>query len=241
MDYSVKIDEFEGPLDLLLHLIKQDDIDMYDISIERITKQYLDYINCMESLNINVGANYLIMAAELMEIKSNMLLPIKKVEEEEEEVSKENLINKLIEYKKYKEITSDFKSLEKNRHDIYIKAPENIKIYIDNNIGQDASIDDLLNAFRKYLERKKLEKPLTTKVTNKEYSVKDRKNTIINILRQKPKCEFSELFLEFNKPYIIVTFLSVLELAKEEEIIINQENNFDNIYIERRINDGSSN
>ena len=85
MNYNVKIDEFEGPLDLLLHLIKQDNIDIYDISIERITKQYLDYINQMESLNINIGANYLIMAAELMEMKSNMLLPQKKVEEDDEE------------------------------------------------------------------------------------------------------------------------------------------------------------
>ena len=242
MNYNVKIDEFEGPLDLLLHLIKQDNIDIYDISIERITKQYLDYINQMESLNINIGANYLIMAAELMEMKSNMLLPQKKVEEDdEEELTKEKLINKLLEYKKYKEVTRDFKLLEKNRNKYYIKGPKNIKIYIDEDTIQEASVDDLLLAFRKYLERKELEKPLITKVTNKEYSIKDRKNSIRNILLKKNKCEFSELFLEYNKPYIIVTFLSILELAKEKEIIINQTNNFDNIYIERRTEDGSNN
>ena len=242
MNYNVKIDEFEGPLDLLLHLIKQDNIDIYDISIERITKQYLDYINQMESLNINIGANYLIMAAELMEMKSNMLLPQKKVEEDdEEELTKEKLINKLLEYKKYKEVTRDFKLLEETRNKYYIKGPENIKIYIDEDTIQEASVDDLLLAFRKYLERKELEKPLITKVTNKEYSVKDRKNSIRNILLKKNKCEFSELFLEYNKPYIIVTFLSILELAKEKEIIINQTNNFDNIYIERRTEDGSNN
>ena len=242
MNYNVKIDEFEGPLDLLLHLIKQDNIDIYDISIERITKQYLDYINQMESLNINIGANYLIMAAELMEMKSNMLLPQKKVEEDyEEELTKEKLINKLLEYKKYKEVTRDFKLLEETRNKYYIKGPENIKIYIDEDTIQEASVDDLLLAFRKYLERKELEKPLITKVTNKEYSIKDRKNSIRNILLKKNKCEFSELFLEYNKPYIIVTFLSILELAKEKEIIINQTNNFDNIYIERRTEDGSNN
>ena len=242
MNYNVKIDKFEGPLDLLLHLIKQDNIDIYDISIERITKQYLDYINQMESLNINIGANYLIMAAELMEMKSNMLLPQKKVEEDdEEELTKEKLINKLLEYKKYKEVTRDFKLLEETRNKYYIKGPENIKIYIDEDTIQEASVDDLLLAFRKYLERKELEKPLITKVTNKEYSIKDRKNSIRNILLKKNKCEFSELFLEYNKPYIIVTFLSILELAKEKEIIINQTNNFDNIYIERRTEDGSNN
>ena len=242
MNYNVKIDEFEGPLDLLLHLIKQDNIDIYDISIERITKQYLDYINQMESLNINIGANYLIMAAELMEMKSNMLLPQKKVEEDdEEELTKEKLINKLLEYKKYKEVTRDFKLLEETRNKYYIKGPENIKIYIDEDTIQEASVDDLLLAFRKYLERKELEKPLITKVTNKEYSIKDRKNSIRSILLKKNKCEFSELFLEYNKPYIIVTFLSILELAKEKEIIINQTNNFDNIYIERRTEDGSNN
>ena len=242
MNYNVKIDEFEGPLDLLLHLIKQDNIDIYDISIERITKQYLDYINQMESLNINIGANYLIMAAELMEMKSNMLLPQKKVEEDdEEELTKEKLINKLLEYKKYKEVTRDFKLLEETRNKYYIKGPENIKIYIDEDTIQEASVDDLLLAFRKYLERKELEKPLITKVTNKEYSIKDRKNSIRNILLKKNKCEFSELFLEYNKPYIIVTFLSILELAKEKEIIINQTNNFENIYIEIRTEEGSNN
>ena len=100
MDYSIKIDEFEGPLDLLLHLIKEDNIDIYNISIDKITKDYLDYINKMEELNINVASSYLVMAAELMEIKSKSLLPsVKKdnEEEDEEEVSREKLINKLIE------------------------------------------------------------------------------------------------------------------------------------------------
>ena len=128
MDYSIKIDAFEGPLDLLLHLIKEKNVDIYDISIEEITKSYLDYINKMEELNINVASSYLVMAAELMEIKSKSLLPKVESEEdnEEEEVSRENLINKLVEYKKYKEMTEVFKELEINRNNIYIKPPENI-------------------------------------------------------------------------------------------------------------------
>ena len=235
MDYNIKIDAFEGPLDLLLHLIKEKNVDIYDISIEEITKSYLDYINKMEELNINVASSYLVMAAELMEIKSKSLLPKVENEEdnEEEEVSRENLINKLVEYKKYKEMTEVFKELEIKRNNIYIKPPENINNYINNEIyNEEIEIDKLVEAMKNFLNRKKLEKPLKTKITNKEYSVKERKNSIRNIIRNKKRVEFTELFEEYNKSYIAVTFLSVLELAKEHELKISQDKNFDNIFIE---------
>ena len=235
MDYNIKIDAFEGPLDLLLHLIKEKNVDIYDISIEEITKSYLDYINKMEELNINIASSYLVMAAELMEIKSKSLLPKVENEEdnEEEEVSRENLINKLVEYKKYKEMTEVFKELEINRNNIYIKPPENINNYVNNEIyNEEIEIDKLVEAMRNFLNRKELEKPLKTKITNKEYSVKERKNSIKNILRNKKRVEFTELFEEYNKSYIAVTFLSVLELAKEHELKISQDKNFDNIFIE---------
>ena len=235
MNYSIKIDAFEGPLDLLLHLIKEKNVDIYDISIEEITKSYLDYINKMEELNINVASSYLVMAAELMEIKSKSLLPKVESEEdnEEEEVSRENLINKLVEYKKYKEMTEVFKELEINRNNIYIKPPENINNYVNNEIyNEEIEIDKLVEAMKNFLNRKELEKPLKTKITNKEYSVKERKNSIKNILKNKKRVEFTELFEEYNKSYIAVTFLSVLELAKEHELKICQDKNFDNIFIE---------
>ena len=241
MDYTVKIDEFEGPLDLLLHLIKESNIDIYDISITDITKQYLDYINAMQSLNINIASEYLVMASELMEIKSKMLLPTRDIENEEnideEEVSRDNLIKKLIEYKKYKEITPVLEELALKRHDIYIKSPDNLSLIFDRGITNDGSesVDDLLLAFQKFLERKEKEKPLSTRVTNKEYSVKKRKLGIKNYLREKGKTEFSELFSEYNKSYIVVTFLGILELANENEINIIQDKNFDNIYLELRV------
>lgn len=235
MDYNIKIDAFEGPLDLLLHLIKEKNVDIYDISIEEITKSYLDYINKMEELNINIASSYLVMAAELMEIKSKSLLPKVESEEdnEEEVVSRENLINKLVEYKKYKEMTEVFKELEINRNNIYIKPPENINNYVNNEIyNEEIEIDKLVEAMKNFLNRKELEKPLKTKITNKEYSVKERKNSIRNIIRNKKRVEFTELFEEYNKSYIAVTFLSVLELAKEHELKISQDKNFDNIFIE---------
>ena len=236
MDYSIKINEFEGPLDLLLHLIKESNINIVDIEINEITRQYLDYINKMEELNINVAASYLVMAAELMEIKSKSLLPIDEKEndnEEEEVVSKENLINKLIEYQKYKDMVNTFKDMESDRQKIYVKAPEKISNYVDNIIknDNDTSVDDLVAAFKKFLERIDKEKPITTKITNKEYSVKERKKGIRNILRERNKKLFTELFEEKNVSYIVVTFLSILEMTKEKEITIKQDNNFNDITI----------
>ena len=238
IEYSIKIDEFEGPLDLLLHLIKKSNINIYDISIDEITKSYLDYISKMEELNINVASSYLVMAAELMEIKSKSLLPNNDEEdsEQEEEVSKENLINRLVEYKKYKEMSSKFKELELNRNNIYIKSPENIDNYITEEriYNEEVDVQILVEAFKKFLDRKELEKPLKTKITNKEYSVKERKNSIRKILLEKKSVEFTELFDIVNKSYIAVTFLSILEMSKEKVINIKQDKNFDNIYLEMR-------
>lgn len=242
MDYSIKINEFEGPLDLLLHLIKESNIDIYDISIDEITKQYLEYINQMEKLDIEIASEYLVMASELMLIKSKSLLPSTKEKEEQseedEEVSRENLINRLIEYQKYKELTKNFKELELDRRKIYTKAPSKLENITDNKIVNDTDIgiDDLVNAFYKFLERKDKEKPLNTKITNKEYSVKKRKSDIKKYLFTKGKAEFTELFDIYNKSYIVVTFMSILELAKENEVNLIQEHNFDNIYIELKDN-----
>lgn len=240
MDYLIKIDEFEGPLDLLLHLVKESNIDIHDIKIIEITEQYLDYINKMEELNINVASEYLVMAATLMEIKSKSLLPKDDVNEEEvedEEVSREALIQKLIDYEKYKEVTKNFKELEVSRREIYTKAPSKLNELTDQRIVNDTNItlDDLMDAFAKYLERKDKEKPITTKVTNKEYSVRKRKNDIKTFLKDKKKALFTELFDEYNKSYVVVTFMSILELAKEDDITITQEGNFENIYIELKV------
>ena len=239
MDYSIKINEFEGPLDLLLHLIKEANINIVDIEINEITKQYLDYIHKMEELNINVAASYLVMAAELMEIKSKSLLPKteEEVNDDEEVVSRESLINKLVEYQKYKDMISTFQDLESDRQNIYIKSPEKTSNYLDNIItnNDDTTVEDLVNAFKKFLERKDNEKPITTKITSREYSVKERKKSIRNILKEKKKVLFTELFTEYNTGYIIVTFLSILEMTKEKEITIKQDNNFKDITIELEV------
>ncbi len=236
MEYKFKINEFEGPLDLLLHLIKESEMDIMDIEIVKLTDQYLDYINNMEKLNLSIASEYLVIASDLMYLKSKVLLPNKDENEETEEFieTKENLINRLLEYKKYKEVTGALKVLEEKRSNLYSKAPTNLKPYQSTkiNLNDDITLDDLVKAFQKYLERKEYSKPLTTKVTTKEISIEERRKSIRNILKLRKKVEFFELFESFSKPYVVATFLSILEMAKEKELIIRQENNFDKIYCE---------
>lgn len=235
MDYKVTINDFEGPMDLLLHLIKKHDMDIFDISIEEITKQYLNFINEMEEMNLNIASEYLIMAAELLEIKSSILLPKKEVEDDEEiEDPRENLIERLIEYKKYKEITSEFKDLEENRKNYFTKGVEDLNEYRDNDTPLDLGdidLNALLEAFLKFLVRKEDEKPLNTKISRKEYSVEDRCKEIRTILKKKKNMNFDELFEEYRKDYVVVTFLSILSLAKSNEVTIKQDDNFDRIYL----------
>ena len=233
MRYEIKIDEFEGPLDLLLHLIKKSNIDIYDISLEEITNQYLDYINNMKELNLDIASEYLVMASELLEYKSKSLLPKKEnVEDEYEEDPKEELIKRLVDYKKYKEITSTFKNLESIRSNIYTKSPSNISEYSDNLVNNDnVSVDDLIGAFKKFIERKNYEKPINTKITTKELSVSERIIEIRNKLKINNSINFIDLFDKYNKSYVVITFLSILEMSKNKEIKIVQEDNFSTIII----------
>ena len=231
--YEINIPEFEGPLDLLLHLIKKDNISINDISIENITNQYLAYLNKMENLNLNIASEYLVMSAELIYIKSLSLLPKMENEEEEEDL-RENLINRLVEYEQYKNIT--FKRLEETRKDVFTKSPSNLLEYKDeeNNIDYGVDLNDLICALNSFLNEKKLEKPLKTKVTNKEYSVSKRSIEIKNILKEKKKVNFVDLFDIFSKEYVVVTFLSILSMARNQEIDIEQEQNFKNIIIKEK-------
>lgn len=234
MEYTVTINDFEGPMDLLLHLVKENNIDIMELNIESITDQYLNYIKQAEELNLDIASEYLTLAAELIEIKSISLLPKKVVlEDDYEEDPREKLIQRLIEYQKYKEVTETFKVLEEERKHFYSKSPSNLKEFQEQsemNYG-DLSLDILMQAFQKFLERKAEEKPLNTKITKKEYSVNVRSKEIKDILRRKKKVEFEELFEIVTKDYVVVTFLSILSMAKKGELEITQEDNFSKIVI----------
>ena len=236
MDITFTINDFEGPLDLLLHLIKEKKMDLLNLKLEIIIDEYLKFIDKMEQMNLDIASSYLVMASELLEMKSRMLLPrVEEENDEEEEDPKEVLVNRLIEYQRYKDLTSDFKELEQERRQIYTRLPENLKEYSDSNTiinNSDVTLDDLLKAFQAFLERKKLEQPLHTKVTKKEMSVEERTISIRNILKKKKKVNFLELFDVLNKEYVVVTFLAILEMAKQNELRISQEIEYGDIICE---------
>ena len=231
------IGDFEGPLDLLLHLIKQDKKDIFDINITEITEKYVEYIKKMEELNLDVASEYLVMAAELIEMKSRHLLPIENKQKNEEEVEnpEEELKKRLLEYQKYKETKNTFLELAEKRSNYYTKTPEKMTLYTDKKIinNNEVTANDLLNALQKLLERRLYQKPLNTKITQKELSVKERVDKIRNILKKEKTIRFDDLFDRFEKSYVIVTFLSILEMAKNGEINLKQKNNFEEIYLER--------
>ena len=235
MNVEFKINDFEGPLDLLLHLIKESKMDIMNIEIESITKQYMEYLDIQEKMNLEIASEYLVLAAELLEIKSKMLLPRQKIEdEEEEEDPREELVNRLLEYQAYKEITKVLQEKESLRREIYTKSPENIKNYVDEvtEISVDVSLDDLVEAFKRYLSRKKDTKPLKTKVTVNEISVSSRRHDIKRLLKSKKRVSFFELFPVLSKEYVVATFLAVLEMAKSGELTITQDKAFDDIICE---------
>lgn len=232
MDF--KINEFEGPLDLLLHLIKESKMNIMDIEIEKITEQYMAYLDLQEKMNLEIASEYLVMASELIELKSKMLLPNPKNEEGEEEDPREELVNRLLEYQAYKEITKVLHDKENLRKEIYTKSPENIRNYIEEDVSitSDVTLDDLIDAFKKYLERKKETKPLQTKITVNEVTVSSRRHDIKNLLKKKKRVSFFELFPVVSKEYVIATFLAILEMAKSHELIITQNDTFDDIICE---------
>ncbi len=236
---NLQLEDFEGPFDLLLHLVRVSKMDIYTINIKEVIAQYLDFIRSIPKEDLDSSSEYLVMASELVHLKSKML--VKKNDEEEEEVtefnitSEEDLREKLISYEKYKNMSATFRDLEENRLDYYTKVPENLRDYMDEDekvVNSDVSLNELLNAFLEMQKRVNLEKPITTKVMQKEYSVKERIKEIRSLLKIKKRVEFTELFEEFTKQNIVVTFLSLLDMSKNKEITLKQDKIFSTILVE---------
>jgi segregation and condensation protein A len=243
-EYNVKVEAFEGPLDLLLHLINRLEIDIYDIPVAQITEQYLLYIHTMKELQLDVASEYLVMAATLIEIKSKMLLPKHEeelIEEDNEfidyeEDPREELMNRLIEYRKYKEAADDLKELEEERSHFFTKPPSDLSGLVNDvepdEVKLDVSLYDMLGALQKLMRRKKLQKPLQTRITRQEIPIEKRMEELIRDLRTfKGRKHFYDLFPETSKEYIVVTFLAILELLKKNTILLEQDNNFADIFV----------
>lgn len=240
MDYLIDINNFHGPLDLLLHLVRSTEMDIYEIDTSVIIEEYLNYIEKMQDLNIDVASEFLVMAATLVHLKSKMLIGSTEENESEEtefEINSEDeLKTRILEYEKYKNMTEVFKELEEKRNDFFTKEPVSLKEYSDMGLKNDGSvtIEDLVQALLAYQDRLNEQKPIHTKITKKELSVEDRIVSIKDKLKITKKIDFLDLFEEVTREYLIVTFLAILQMNKNDEINIYQEQNFGNIVVESR-------
>ncbi|MEI8176474.1 MAG: segregation/condensation protein A [Candidatus Omnitrophota bacterium] len=230
---KIKLEVFEGPLDLLLYLIKKEEIDIYDIPIATITKQYLEYLEFMKLLDLAIAGEFILMAATLMHIKSKMLLPPdpSEVKEEEEKDPRLELVQKLLEYKKFKEAANQLFVMENKQKDIYGRAivcdvPDEAKPFFE------ASLFDLITAFNKIL--KDIPRDLFYEVIKDEFTVEGKMHDIFQQLTDRPKVFFSDLFRSAKNKFEVVTiFLAILELIRLKEIVAAQERAFSDIRIER--------
>lgn len=236
-EYQVSLDEFVGPLDLLLHLIKEKEMDLENLELSKITSQYLNYIHELQTVNLETASEYLVMASYLIELKSKMLLPVEvvKIDDDYQEDPREALIKRLIEYKKYKDVVDVFKENYEKRQEFYIKATSSMEEYsIDTStiIPDNLEIYDLMRAMQKMYQRKVLTAPLITSVGKKELSIDDRCDEIRAVFRKRKKIEFDELFDLVDRHYFVVTFLAILILANKKEISVYQDSKFDKIILE---------
>lgn len=237
MGYKLRLEMFEGPLDLLLYLIKKNDIDIYDIPISEITDQYMEYIEAMKTIDLNAVGDFLVMAATLMHIKSKMLLPPDPLAEEEvEEDPRDELVRRLEEYKRFKEIAEELKQKESLRQDLF---PRNVDEAAMNELKQDAkevlieaTLFDLINALS--LALKKIPEKSTYQVTKEEFTVEQKVHELLHLLIEVDNVNLVELFGKAqDKMEMVVLFMAVLELVRLKEIVCVQRRMFEDIVIQR--------
>lgn len=238
-DYKVRLDIFEGPLDLLLYLIKKDEVDIHTISIERITKQYLDYIDTFKMLNIDLASEFIVMAANLMYIKSRTLLP-KSVQPPEEDMEEDDprweLIRQLIEYKKFKDAAGFLSRKETEQEDFFAHMPEKKAPPVEeaDEPLPDVNIFDLIRAFQNVLKRFEESTDLGD-IVDDRYTVSDKIEFLLGELEPGKSMKFSTLFVEAtSKTEVIVTFLAVLELMKMNQFRIRQDQILGEIEVQRK-------
>lgn len=239
MEYKVVLEDFQGPLDLLLHLIKEKEMDLETLEVSTITDQYLEYIHTMESSQLEVMSEYLVIAADLVEMKSKILLPkeVVTIEDGYVEDPREQLIRRLIEYKRYKDVLEDIREKYEQRQTVFIKPAENMEAYtIDTStmIPDGLEVYDLMRAMQKMFQRKALSIPLDTHIARKDIGIDERTDQIREFFKTRinKRIKLEELFERQDRFYFVVTFISVLVLAKDGEVEIEQEGLFGEIYLE---------
>ncbi len=233
-DYKVKLEIFEGPLDLLLYLIKRDELDIYDISIERITRQYLEYLQAFKELNIDVAGEFIVMAANLLYIKSRSLLPADQQppeEEAEEDDPRWELIRQLIEYKKFKEAAAQLHDRALEQENIFVRVGISTSESVRPLLLGEVGIFQLINAFQNVIKRVEAREELQ-QIFGENYTVSDKIETILARVSEGGAVKFSELFAEMaSRVEIVVTFLALLELIRLKQVRAIQPGQFGEIEI----------
>ncbi len=235
-DYKVKLEVFEGPLDLLLYLIKKEEVDIYDIPIERITNQYMEYLSLMQLLNLEVAGEFLVMAATLMYIKSRMLLPVDQqvtdAEAEEGEDPRWELIRQLVEYKKFKDAAVQLSKREDEQAKIFPRQGPDAGIEVDKDVPlAEVSIFDLINAFNEVLKKATAREDFH-EILEERFTVSDKIEEILYSLRDRMEMIFSELFANAgSRAEVVVTFLALLELIRMKRLKVQQAEAFGEIQV----------
>ncbi|MFH0790001.1 MAG: segregation/condensation protein A [Candidatus Omnitrophota bacterium] len=235
MSYKIKLEMFEGPLDLLLYLVKKDHLNIYDIPIAQVTDQYLAYIELMRLLDLNIAGEFLVMAATLLQIKSKMLLPAQENQPpEEEDDPRAELVKRLLEYEKFKQIAENLRQKECDQQEVFKRTKQEKinELPKGNEVYFEASIFDLISAFSRALET--VPKEVFYEVIKDEFTIEEKVHQILHLLLIRDSVNISELFLTAkHKVEIIVVFLAILELIRMKEIIARQKGLFDEIEITR--------
>ncbi|MBU4305533.1 MAG: segregation/condensation protein A [Candidatus Omnitrophica bacterium] len=232
MSYKVNLEIFEGPLDLLLYLIKKDHINIHDIPISKITEQYLQYLELMCLLDLNIAGEFLVMAATLMHIKSRMLLPPDETEAEtaEEEDPRAELVLKLLEYKKFKEVAGFLEEKETVQKKIFKRFNPAAGIEPEEEVFFETSVFDLISAFSKAL--RDVPRDIFREVINDEFTVEGKIHDLLHVLVNQKRLSLNSLFTQSKNKYeVIATFLAVLELIRQKEIVGAQKGLFGEIFI----------
>lgn len=238
-EYTIRLEKFEGPLDLLLHLIEKNQLDIYDIPITLVTEQYLNYIQTMQEFSIDVASEFLVMAATLLQIKSRLLLPrppLPEVDEGELVDPRQQLVERLIEYRKYKEIARFLEAVRSERERYFNREP--MPLAVETPLPTGLPLDDLILAFASVWEQNAEEFAL---VAHDEISIQDKINDILLLLSRTPgKLEFRQAVIRNrSRTEVVTTFIALLELVRTKQIIVSQDSPFGPIYLQLR--DGDAN
>jgi segregation and condensation protein A len=235
-DYKVKLEVFEGPLDLLLYLIRRDEVDIHDVSIERITRQYLAYLEAFKILDIDVAGEFVVMAANLLYIKSRSLLPVHQQppdEQAEEDDPRWELIRQLVEYKKFKDAAEHLQRRELERERLFARAPEKPEFPDEGRLVSEVGIFDLISAFQSVLRRIDRQEDLR-EIFEENFTVSDKIDHILAVTAASREVPFSTLFAGVaSRTEIVVTFLALLELIRLKQLRALQHDPFGEILIVR--------